>query len=69
MPPPPPRPSSDTLADTDHPVWQSADVFRAILFGTMGVVYAILLLPLTVAGIVIWLLMKALDRGTANQSI
>jgi hypothetical protein len=68
MPPPPPQPSPDTLADSEHPVWQPADVFRAVLFGTLAIVYAILLFPLTVAGVVIWLLMKVFDRGSAQQA-
>jgi hypothetical protein len=67
MPPPPPQPSPDTLTDIEHPVWQRADTFRAILFGALAVLYAVLLFPLTVAGVVIWLIMKVLDRQSARQ--
>ena len=66
MPPPPPQPSPDTLTDSKHPVWQRADIFRAVFFGTLAVIYAILLFPLTVAGLVIWLVMKLTGRGPAS---
>ena len=67
MPPHLPQPYPATLTDTEHPTWQRGDIFRAVLFGTLAVIYAILLFPLTVAGVVIWLVMKMANRGSADQ--
>ncbi len=69
MPPPPPQPSPDTLTDSAHPVWQRADWFRAFFFGTLAVVYAVLLFPLVVAGLALWLVAKALDRAPDEPAI
>jgi uncharacterized membrane protein len=67
MPPPPPQPSPDTLAVSAHPVWQSGDWFRAVLFGSLGLLYAILLFPLAIAVAVLWLVIKFFDRGPASS--
>jgi hypothetical protein len=45
-----------------HHVWRSSDTFRAVLFGTLAVTYAILLFPLTVAVVLLWLLVKVVER-------
>jgi hypothetical protein len=68
MPPAPPKPVPDTLADSAHPTWQSGDVFRAVLFGGLAVFYAVLMFPLTVAGVALWLLAKVLDRPAPDSS-
>jgi hypothetical protein len=68
MPPAPPQPAPDTLADSAHPVWQRGDIFRAVFFGILAVIYAILLFPLTVAALVLWLVGRVLDRGP-NRSV
>ena len=66
MPPPPPQPSPDTLADSAHPIWQRADRFRAVFFGTLAVIYAILLFPLTVAAFALWLVTRLFAARAAD---
>jgi hypothetical protein len=67
MPPSPPQPVPDTLADSEHPTWQSGDVFRAVFFGALAVVYGILLFPLTVIAAVLWVVGKATSRPAAGD--
>ena len=66
MPPAPPKPAPDTLADSEHPTWQRGDIFRAVFFGMLAVVYGILLFPLTVIAAALWLIAKATSRPAAN---
>jgi hypothetical protein len=44
------------------PRWRRADRFRAVLFGTLGVVYAVLLFPLAVLLLVLWGVITLLSR-------
>jgi hypothetical protein len=46
----------------DRPRWTRGDIFRAALFGTLGVIYAILLLPITVIVLVLWAVGKLLGQ-------
>jgi hypothetical protein len=62
-----PQIAPDTLTESARPIWQRADWFRAFLFGTLGIAYAVLLLPLAVVALVFWLLAKALDRGGVDN--
>jgi hypothetical protein len=68
MPPPPPEPAPDTLRDSAHPDWQRADVFRAVLFSALGVVYAVLLFPLAVGLAVLWLVGRVMNTGTTKAN-
>jgi hypothetical protein len=46
-----------------EPVRHRADWFRVFLFGSLGLFYAVIMLPLAVAAVAFWLLGKALDRS------
>ncbi len=46
--------------------WRRGDVFRAALFGTLAVVYAVLLLPLTFLVLLLWAAV-ALFGGTGRR--
>ncbi len=50
-----------------HHVWQRGDVFRAVLFGTLAVVYAVLLFPITVAVLVLWLVGKVIGGRPSDE--
>ena len=63
MPPSPPHLAPGTLTESAHPVWQRADRFRAFLFGSLAVIYSVLLFPFAVAMLVLWLLGKAFDQS------
>lgn len=67
MPPTPPSLAPDTLAESANPVWQRGDWFRAFLFGTLAVVYGVLLFPLAVAVLAFWLMGKALGSAAADS--
>jgi hypothetical protein len=67
MPPAPPKLAPDTLTESAHPVWQRSDRFRAFLFGSLAVVYGVLLFPLAVAGLVFWLLGKFATGGPTDE--
>jgi hypothetical protein len=54
------------LADSAHPIWQRADRFRAVFFGTLAVIYAILLFPLTVAAFALWLVTRLFAARAAD---
>ncbi|HEY1378173.1 MAG TPA: hypothetical protein VGF55_15335 [Gemmataceae bacterium] len=67
MPPPPPQPTPPTPDDAAHPDWQPADIFRAVLFGALAVIYAVLLFPLAVVGLVLWLAGKVITGRPASD--
>lgn len=56
--------------DPRHPgettaVWTSGDVFRAVLFGALAVVYGVLVFPFFVGLAVLWAAGKLTDRTAA----
>ena len=56
--------------DPHHPgetgaVWTSGDVFRAVLFGSLAVVYGVLVFPFFVGLAVLWAVGKLTERAAA----
>jgi hypothetical protein len=59
--------------DPHHPgeplsKWRSGDVFRAVMFGVLAVVYAVLLFPFFVGLAVLWAVGKLTEQGSAPVS-
>jgi hypothetical protein len=52
---------------TGHSRWTRADIFRAALFGALGVLYFILLFPIAVITLVLLGLDKLYGRSSAGQ--
>ena len=48
--------------------WQSGDVFRAVFFGTLAVLYGILVLPFFVGLAVLWVVGRLTERRSATAT-
>jgi hypothetical protein len=66
--------SPESLPTTDprrpgpyHGKYQPADVFRAVLFGVAGAVFAVLMFPFFVGLAVLWLIGLVTARQSAAQ--
>ena len=60
-------PRTGTETALDRPRWTRADIFRAVLLGTLAVIYAILLLPFTVILLVLWAVGKLFSQLLAGS--
>jgi hypothetical protein len=57
-----PGPGAEVAVEGE-PRWRRGDRFRAVLFITLGVVYAVLLFPLAVLAFLLWAAGRLLARG------
>jgi hypothetical protein len=59
-----PMPAATITPWEPHP--KRADIFRAVLFGALGVVYAVLLFPLALGVAILWAVGKVIDATSST---
>jgi hypothetical protein len=60
------RPAQGVDTAIERPRWSRGDIFRAVLFGMLGIVYVILLFPLAVLTAILWAVSKVVESTSAR---
>jgi len=60
------RPAGHARTAIDPPRWTRGDIFRALLFGLVGVGYAVLLFPLAVLAALLWAAFKLVESVSSR---
>ena len=60
------RPARGVGPATERPHWTRGDIFRAVLFGTLAILYAVLLFPLAVLIALFWAVGQVFESASSR---